>query len=111
MPGRNKQFYVGDGRDWEQFYDFLWDKAREALRNADEIVIIGYSCPIADLRARAMILGESNRNAKITVCCHADTPRIEKEFIDSGFQCTQAGGSFEDWVAAFRGKAAGDEGV
>ena len=94
MPGRNKQFYVGDDRDWEPFYDFLWDMARTALRTADEIVIIGYSCPIADLRARAMILGESNRNAKITVCCHADTPRIEKEFIDSGFERTQAGGLF-----------------
>ncbi|HEV2245822.1 MAG TPA: hypothetical protein VGW37_04135, partial [Terriglobia bacterium] len=42
MPGRNKHFYIDDtsfGREWEPFYDFLWDRAREALRNADEIVI------------------------------------------------------------------------
>ncbi len=41
-------------------FDRLWDLAGERLRNADRIVVAGYSCPPLDIEAR-MLLSESLR--------------------------------------------------
>ena len=35
----------------------LWDKARKALKKANEVVIFGYSCPPADFESSNLIQG------------------------------------------------------
>lgn len=43
----------------------VWREARDALRNADELVIFGYSCPDADQAARNMIKQAFHKNSRI----------------------------------------------
>ncbi len=102
MPVAHKMFYykTSYGREWEEFWNSLWNAAEFALRACEEIVIIGYSLPGADERARDLLLCRSNRNARLTVCCgKRDTPPIQNKFRAHGFNFLQEGPtSFHEWL-------------
>jgi hypothetical protein len=67
MPTANKKFYMETsfGREWEEFWDWLWLQASDAVSEADEIHMIGYSLPQYDDRARKLLL----ETAKKTLMC------------------------------------------
>jgi hypothetical protein len=54
MPALPKTFYFTTtyGDEWKGFWDHLWNRAGRAISNADEVIVIGYSLPLADERAR-----------------------------------------------------------
>jgi len=95
LPERDKTFL------WKDFFDRLWGKAQAALRESEEIVVVGYSLPQADERAREMILDEANAGASVTVRCGRDSDRIAREFRGSGFPIVNwtQGCTFEEWGA------------
>jgi hypothetical protein len=41
--------------------------------------------PIADERARTLLLGNTNKAARLSVCCGGATQRLEQEFREHGF--------------------------
>jgi len=98
LPARIKTF--GDRKG---FWDCLWSLAAGALQNADEIVIIGYSLPSADKRARDLVFDKGNkRAAPISICCGLDSPKIEGQFTDAGFTHVETRSShFDDWLCNF----------
>jgi hypothetical protein len=101
MPALPKQFFFSTtyGQEWKPFWDYLWEGAEHLVQNADEVVIIGYSLPELDKRARELLLNSSNKNATLSVCCRADTDRIERLFQDHGFSNITAGTPmFEDFL-------------
>ncbi len=102
LPSRSKQFYVSTSinpRERESFWSTLWGQADTALRNADEVVIIGYGLPEADAEARRLLLETTNKQSLLTVCCGRDTDRVGDEFIQSGFSQVGTGSRrFEDWL-------------
>jgi len=95
LPERSKRFL------WKDLFDCLWGKAEAALRESEEIVVVGYSLPLADQRARAMILNRSRKGACVTVCCGRDSDKIAREFRESGFTNVNwiQGSTFEEWGA------------
>jgi hypothetical protein len=103
LPSRNKRFYVPTSinpRELEDFWSALWEQAANALKNADEIAIIGYSLPQADMEARRLLLEGSNKESLITICCGQDTDRVASEFVQSGFSRVNTDSErFEDWLA------------
>jgi hypothetical protein len=105
LPTLNKQFYVSTSsnpREREAFWSSLWNQAAEAVRRADNIVIIGYSLPAADARARDLLLREGNRDADVTLCCGGQTKRLGEEFVSAGFRRGRINASetrFEDFLA------------
>jgi hypothetical protein len=99
MPSRKKNFDVLS----EPFWDGLWVQAQRGLQQASEVYMFGYSLPKADDRARELILGYSNPEARITVCCGESTERICGEFAQHGFKLelvSTGPARFEDWVEA-----------
>jgi hypothetical protein len=94
LPGRSKSFEARP-----RFWDHLWTQALYALRKASEIVVIGYSLPFADKRARDLLLRAANKNASISICCGGDNARIAKEFGNAGFASVEAHWTyFDDWI-------------
>ena len=87
LPSLNKTFYheTSFGREWEPFWDGLWRQAEESLSNAEAIVVIGYSLPDADERARALLLDSRNKNAALTICCGRRSAHMEEQFRERGF--------------------------
>ncbi len=87
LPALPKLFYFATsfGQEWKDFWDGLWRRAERAIKNADELVIIGYSLPVADQRAKDLLLKTSNKAVHLTICCHSATTRIEQEFHSHGF--------------------------
>ena len=59
MPALPKLFHIETpfGNEWEGFWDRLWQRAERAVERADELIVIGYSLPREDERARDMLLG------------------------------------------------------
>lgn len=105
LPSRHKQYYIDTslGREREDFWRSLWVQAVNALRQAQEIVIIGYSCPMADAEAQNLLLKQSNRNCSLTICCGSQTLSLSEEFVKKGFDRNhiQADwGRFEDFLGA-----------
>jgi hypothetical protein len=102
LPGRAKEFLVETSlnpREREQFWDSIWCRAADGLKSATEIVVVGYSLPKADERARRLILSKANRAAKVTICSGADSNRLRDEFIEAKFSSVTAiTGYFEDWL-------------
>jgi hypothetical protein len=104
MPALPKQFFFKTtyGQEWKAFWDYLWDGAEHLVQSADEVVIIGYSLPVLDERARSLLLNPANKNAKLYVYCRADTNGIEQLFRDQGFNNVIAGIAgtpmFEDFL-------------
>jgi hypothetical protein len=69
LPGRNKQFLYSTsfGIEWKLLFDYLWSQAAEALKQADNLVICGYSMPTADKRACDMIRNPTNEHANVVI--------------------------------------------
>jgi hypothetical protein len=102
LPGRCKQFFVETsfGREFEGFWDGLWSHGSRGLEKADKLVICGYSMPKADVRARDLLLKDTNKEASITVLSGGDSKRIADEFRDAGYKTvkTFGRGYFEDLI-------------
>jgi hypothetical protein len=103
IPTRHKRFYMQTsfGREWEEFWKDLWNQAAHALKVSDEVVIIGYSMPVADQDARRLLLEQSNKKSRITVLCGGRSKSICEEFKSHGFEhaTTSKSGRFEEFVA------------
>jgi hypothetical protein len=116
LPALPKVFHFSTtfGEEWKDYWDSLWNRAARAISDADELVIIGYSLPSADERARCLLLDTSNKDVRLTVCCTNGTTSIEKEFCDHGFENIESGTPrFEDFLAreAGRNRASEDAGI
>ena len=101
MPALPKTFHFATtyGKEWKKFWDALWWRAEQAIKNADELAVIGYSLPVADERARAMLLRSANKAVRLSICCDKATVTLEKEFRDKGFTNIQTGThTFEDFL-------------
>ncbi len=102
LPTLHKNFFhqTSFGREWEPFWNYIWDQAQQSLRSAEKIVIIGYSMPKADERARELLLKQSNPDAEILVFSGSRTDGICEDFRKSGFQTVNSFGSgyFEDFL-------------
>ena len=102
LPSRSKSFYFGTSvnpREREPFWNLLWNQASNALRLADEIVVIGYSLPEADERARDMLLSCYRPTACVTVCCKGDNERLGREFHDAGYKVVRTDTEeFDGWL-------------
>ena len=87
MPALPKTFHFATtyGEEWKGFWDALWWRAERAIENADELAVIGYSLPIADERARAMLLESENKAVRLSICCGKTTASLEQEFRDHEF--------------------------
>lgn len=92
LPALPKTFHFATtfGQEWKPFWDGLWQRAERVLQVADEVVIIGYSMPKVDERARTVILGAGDKNVRLSICCGNDTATVEKEFRDFGFSGIQS---------------------
>jgi hypothetical protein len=104
LPGLPKKFFhqTHFGQEWEPFWDRIWAQAQQALASAKRIVIIGYSMPTADERARELLLKYSNHGADIQVFSGSRTCAICKDFRNSGFRSVNSLGNnyFEDYLRA-----------
>jgi len=92
MPALPKTFHFATtfGEEWNDFWDGLWQRAESAIASADELVVIGYSLPTADERARAMLLGSANKAVRLSICCGKATASLKQEFRDRGFSRIEA---------------------
>jgi hypothetical protein len=94
LPSRSKSF---DSR--VSLWTHLWSQAERALRTTDEIIVVGYSLPAADEKARRLLLNAGNKNARVHICSGKESPRIAKEFRAHGFPNVAATlPRFEDWL-------------
>jgi hypothetical protein len=103
LPALPKVFYFATsfGQEWRGFWDSLWRRAEHAIKNADELVIIGYSLPAADERARDTLLSSTNKAVRLSICCHSATRIIEQEFCDHGFKgIVSVSPTFEGFLAS-----------
>lgn len=104
LPTLSKEFYFKTslGIEWEEFWDSLWSQAKEALKQAAHIFLLGYSMPLADEQARKLILLNTKKGAQITICCFRDSASLSKQFKNAGFQNieTLEDIKFEQWSAA-----------
>jgi hypothetical protein len=100
LPTYEKRFSVPTnvGDEWVEFFDGLWENAIQALQSSTRIVIIGYSLPAADRRARAMLLWNANKSARTFVCCGTSSEGLKLQFEDHGFWKVQAIGTFEKFL-------------
>jgi len=91
MPALPKTFYFATifGHEWKPFWDSLWRRAEDAIARAEELVIIGYSMPAADERARGLLLGTTNKAVRLTICCGNATTSLQQEFRNHGFTSIQ----------------------
>ena len=59
-----------------QLYKNLWSTASAELRDADEIIFIGYSMPLADYEFRYMLQKSIKKDSKIDIILHSsDDPK------------------------------------
>lgn len=103
MPTFNKRFYeqTSGGRELESFWEDLWEQAKHALRSSEEIVIVGYSMPAADERARNLLLSAPDAHVRVGIFCGASTKSVSDEFVEQGFSNVYTLGNklFEDYLA------------
>jgi len=110
LPALPKLFYFATsfGQEWKNFWDGLWWRAEHEIEKANELVIIGYSLPVADKRARDLLLNAKNKAVRLSICCHSATKSLEQEFRDHGFtNIVTDTPTFEGFLAAARAKGAG----
>ena len=103
MPASKKEFFfeAGGEREWDWFWDDLWNQASEALRQANRVTICGYSMLRVDERACDVLLNEPNKDAQIIVMSgKRRTGEIVEEYQDLGYKGAVAAKElyFEDWV-------------
>jgi hypothetical protein len=103
LPPHEKRYSVttSEGEEWGEFYDSLFEKALAALGQADRIVLIGYSMPVADRRARSILLWHMNKSAEIILCCGSSNSSLAREFENRGFWRVTEGGGFEDYLRRY----------
>ena len=114
MPALPKRFYFETtyGREWEGFWDRLWLRAKRALASADEVVVIGYSMPTADERARTMLLDNANKTVRFAICCGNATAGLEQQFRDQGFGGVERiATTFESFLVNEAARGGTDEGA
>src|SRR6266581_1913816 len=82
MPTLPKEFYFATtyGQEWKPFWDGLWRSAQNAIEKPEELIIIGYSLPAVDGRARDLLIGTTNKSVRLTICCGRATTSLEQEF-------------------------------
>ena len=104
LPDREKKFFYRTslGIQCREFWDQLWEQARDAVKRSERIVLLGYSLLPVDARACALLLNEPEKDTDITVVCGTQNERIASHFRDAGFENVHTFGSgyFEDWVGA-----------
>jgi hypothetical protein len=106
MPAVPKRFHFETslGIEWKGFWDVLWDRAKDALEGADELVIIGYSMPTIDERSQDMLLDTQNKSVRLSICCGKATARLKEELRGRGFNRLQpAATTFDDFLMAEAG--------
>ncbi len=104
LPTRAKEFFFDTnlGREWEDFWDCLWEKAGDALEQSDRVCICGYSLQTVDQRAFQLLTTRGRKDSEVQVCCGGDTRRVADLFRGLGYKQTfeAAPRLFEEWVAA-----------
>jgi hypothetical protein len=102
LPTLHKNFFhqTTFGREWKPFWDDIWRQAGESLRVSEKVVVIGYSMPAADERARDLILKCTNPNAEVGVFSGSASNLICRAFHDCGYKTAMSAGSgyFEDFL-------------
>jgi len=80
----------------------VWEQAQEALRNANELIVVGYSLHPADHLARFLLSSELDRNKTVRqITLVMKEPGYWPEFLKSlGRDWVQAHTTFEDWVCS-----------
>lgn len=103
LPTHEKRYSVttSEGEEWGEFYDSLFGKASGALGRSDRIVLIGYSMPVADRRARSILLWHMNKSAEVVLCCGSSNSSLAQEFENHGFWRVTEGGRFEDYLKLY----------
>lgn len=102
LPTRNKRFFfeTSFGREWEDFWDSLWEQARQGLRASEAVFVLGYSLAAADERACELLFSSLSPDAKIEIASGSATDSIVGRFKNAGYQ--NAVGArityFEKWV-------------
>jgi len=93
LPTLAKSF---PGRMWSS----LWEQAKKILNRSSRVVVIGYSLPEADERARNLILGQCHKDAKVVLRCKSRTPALVGTFNTAGFRELDADAAqdFEKWL-------------
>lgn len=105
LPTLDKEFWLDGGYadEFRHFYQSLWLAAARHLGRADKIVVIGYSMPDADHRARGLILHHANKFAAIELCSGEGANfRLRHAFESAGFLDVRMIGTFEDLFPAAR---------
>jgi hypothetical protein len=71
-----------------------------ALKQANRVVICGYSLPPADERGCDLILRNPNKRTKVEIVCGSQGLRITNDLRNAGYEDIAADptGYFEDWV-------------
>lgn len=109
LPTRSKQFFFDTsfGREWESFWNALWEQAGRSLENSEGVFVIGYSMAPADERACELLLSSPSRDARIEVSSGSATECIVKRFKERRYlNATRADHThFEDWVSKRTAKA------
>ncbi len=102
LPTLHKNFFhqTTFDREWEPFWDEIWRQAGESLGASEKVVIIGYSMPVADERARNLILKCTNPSAEVLVFSGSASGSICQAFQSCGFEAAVSAGSgyFEDFL-------------
>jgi hypothetical protein len=114
LPALPKTFWseTSFGKEWKPFWDHLWCRAESAIEKADELVIIGYSLPAVDQRARHTLLCTTNKAVRLTICCHESSTGIEQEFRGQAFSSIATGTStFEGFLSAETARSDGGAGT
>lgn len=101
LPTLHKTFFhqTTFGREWERFWDEIWQQAGEALHASTKVVIVGYSMPVADERARDLILKCTNPKAQVAVFSGSASKSICQDFQSRGHKTATSEGRrhFEDF--------------
>ena len=104
VPTTEKKFYVSTsvGHRFETFWQHLWDMAGQRLKESDEVIICGYSLPLADKLARQVLFSSITKTARIEIVCGSAGQFIAEEFHRAGFKQVHVPkkSHFEEWVAS-----------
>jgi hypothetical protein len=102
LPTLHKNFFhqTTFGHEWEPFWDEIWRQAGVSLRISKKVVIIGYSMPFTDERARNLILKCTNPDAEVLVFSGPASGSICQTFQSCGLKTAVSAGSgyFEDFL-------------
>jgi len=102
LPTLHKNFFhqTTFDREWEPFWDDIWGQAGESLRTSEKVIVIGYSMPAADERARALILKCTNPGAEVRVFSGSDSKSICRTFHSCGYETAASAGNgyFENFL-------------